>query len=137
MSLFGSLLGNASEINSADLSAQLLPVLLPNECIGRGFKIVRDLFVFTDFRLIMVNKQGLTGSKVEYHSILYRNIPQFSVETAGTFDAEAELRIWVSGRAEPILKQLSKGTDVIGLQRFLAAAVLGNVSSLTPPPLPA
>ena len=97
MGLLSNLRGNATEIDIAKVQAELEPVLVPGESIGRGFKIFRDMFVFTDHRLIMIDKQGLTGSKVNYHSILYRNITQFSVETAGSLDADSELKIWVSG----------------------------------------
>ena len=102
MGLLSNLLGNATEIDIAKVQAELEPVLVPGESIGRGFKIFRDMFIFTDHRLIMIDKQRLTGSKVTYHSILYRNITQFSVETAGSFDADSELKIWVSGGGMPI-----------------------------------
>jgi PH (Pleckstrin Homology) domain-containing protein len=127
MKLFHNLRGNASEMDMTNLRGELEPVLAPGEKIGRGFKIFRDMFVFTDHRLIMIDKQGVTGSKVSYHSILYRSITQFYVETAGSFDADAELKIWVSGSAMPITKQLSRGSDVVGLQKFLAYCAFGGV----------
>jgi len=55
--------------------------------------LIRALFVFTNKRLILVDKQGLTGNKVEYHSLPYRIITHFSVETAGHFDLDAELKV--------------------------------------------
>lgn len=126
MGLLSSLLGNASEIDLAKVQAELEPVLAPGETIGRGFKIFRDLFVFTDHRLILIDKQGLTGSKVSYHSILYRSITQFSVETAGSFDADSELKIWVTGGGLPITKEFKKGTDVVGIQKHLASCVFSS-----------
>ena len=99
-------------------------MLVPGESIGRGFKIFRDMFIFTDHRLIILDKQGLTGSKVTYHSIPYRNITQFSVETVGSFDADSELKIWVSGGGMPITKEFKKGTDVVGIQKYLAYRVI-------------
>ncbi len=36
-------------------------MLVPGEVIGKGFKLFRDLFIFTDHRLILIDKQGLTG----------------------------------------------------------------------------
>jgi Bacterial PH domain len=35
----------------------------------------------------------MTGKKVEYQSVPYRSITRFSIETAGTFDLDAELKI--------------------------------------------
>lgn len=126
MGLLSNLLGNASEVDLAQLQAELEPVLVPGETLQRGFKVFRDLFVFTDHRLILIDKQGITGSKVSYHSVLYRSITQFSVETAGSFDADSELKIWVSGGGQPISKEFKKGTDVVGIQKQLAACVLGG-----------
>jgi hypothetical protein len=55
------------------------------------------MYVFTNKRLILIDKQGMTGRKVDYHSIPYRAITQFKIETAGHFDLDAELKIWISG----------------------------------------
>ena len=126
MGLLSNLLGNASEIDIAKVQTELAPVLVPGETIGRGFKNFRDMFIFTDHRLIMIDKQGLTGSKVCYHSVLYRNITQFSVETAGSFDADSELKIWVAGGGLPLTKEFKKGTDVVGIQKYLAYCVFGG-----------
>jgi hypothetical protein len=59
MGLFSSLLGNASEIDIAKVQAELEPVLAPGETIGSGFKIFRDMWIFTDHRLIMIDKDSL------------------------------------------------------------------------------
>jgi hypothetical protein len=124
--LLSNLLGNASEVDIVKVQNELAPVLVPGEVIGKGFKIFRDMFIFTDHRLIMIDKQGITGSKTSYHSILYRSITQFSVETAGSFDADSELKIWVSGGGLPISKEFKKGTDVVGIQKYLAYCVFGG-----------
>lgn len=83
------------------------------------------MFVFTDYRLILIDKQSITGRKIDYHSILYRSISQFSVETAGSFDADAELKIWVSGTMI-LRKEFKKGVDVVGIQQYLAQSVFGG-----------
>lgn len=125
MGILDGLLGHGSEIDPAQLQRKLHGVLIHEETVQLAFKVIRDFFVFTEKRFILVDVQGITGSKVEYMSIPYRAIVRFSVETAGTFDLDAELKIWVSGSQAPIEKTLKKGTDVRGIQRALAAAVLG------------
>ncbi|MBC8010517.1 MAG: PH domain-containing protein [Burkholderiales bacterium] len=125
MGLISHLFGNATEVDNVKVQAQLAPVLAPGEQIGRAFKIFRDLFVFTDHRLILVDKQGLTGSKVMYHSILYRSITQFSVETAGNFDADSELKIWTNGGLA-LQKEFKRGTDIVGLQQHLGYCIFGG-----------
>lgn len=79
--------------------------------------------VFTDKRLILVDKQGVTGKKVEYHSIPYKSITHFSVESAGHFDLDAELKIWISGTNEPISKEFKKDKNIYDVQRTLAKYV--------------
>lgn len=93
------------------------------EQVHAAYRLIRDSFVFTDRRLILVDKQGMSGRKVEYHSIPYRSITHFSVETAGTFDLDAELKIWLSGTSVPIQKQFGKGVDVYEVQALLSAFV--------------
>jgi hypothetical protein len=82
--------------------------------------LVRDSFIFTNRRLILVDKQGMTGKKVDYTSVPYRHIHRFSVETAGQFDMDAELKIWVTGHGEPIKKEFRKGVDIYEVQAILA-----------------
>lgn len=78
---------------------------------------------FTNKRLILVDKQGLSGNKVAYLSIPYRSVTHFSVETAGHFDLDAELKIWVRGSANPIQKQFNKKLNIYTVQGVLAQYV--------------
>ena len=71
-------------------------LLIPNETVIDSFVSVRDHLVFTDKRIISINVQGVTGMKKDYTSIPYKKIQTFSVETAGFFDLDAELSIYVS-----------------------------------------
>ena len=125
MGLFSALLGNAGAVNQETLVKDYGKLLITGEEIELGFKLIRDTFIFTNKRLILVEKQGITGSKIEYKSITYKSISRFSVETAGTFDLEAELKIWVSSKAHPsIVKQFNKSVNVYDVQNVLAHHVL-------------
>ena len=124
MGLLSGLLGNAAEIDAGKLQTEFAQILAPGEKIERAYQLIRDLFVFSDKRLILVDKQGITGSKIEYHSLPYRAITHFSIETAGHFDLEAELKIWVSGASEPIRKQFNRSVNIYEVQSVLAAYVL-------------
>ena len=105
MGLLDGSMGNASEVELKDVEKQLEKVITSNERIEKAYRILRDMMIFTDKRMIMVDKQGMTGKKIEFHSVPYKSITHFSVETAGTFDLDAELKIWLSGASEPIYKQ--------------------------------
>lgn len=125
MGLFSALLGNAGAVNQETLVKDYGKLLISGEEIELGFKLIRDTFIFTNKRLILIEKQGITGSKVEYKSIIYKSISRFSIETAGTFDLEAELKIWVSSEVNPsIVKQFNKSVNVYDVQNVLAHHVL-------------
>ena len=118
------LFGNAREVNIKELQSDLDVLLVQGETVVRGFKIIRDLFIFTDKRLILIDKQGMTGKKAEYHSIPYKSISHFSVETAGNFDMDAEMKIYISGNMTPIEREFKRGTDIQEMQKTLAQFIL-------------
>jgi len=60
-------------------------------------KTIRDAAVFTDKRILIVDKQGLTGKKMEYCTIPYKSIVTYAIETAGTFDLDSEIKLTLSG----------------------------------------
>jgi len=124
MGLMDGLLGNASEVSIEGVQKEYANILAPSERIEKAYKLIRDMFIFTDKRLILVDKQGMTGKKTEYHSIPYKSITHFSIETAGHFDLDAELKIWISGTAVPIEKQFNKSLNIYELQSVLASYIL-------------
>ena len=116
--------GNAREVSASALSASLGDILAEGEQIDKGFKMVRDLIIFTNKRLILVDKQGVSGKKVEIQSIPYRSITRFAIETVGTFDLDSEMKIWLSGHSQPIERKLRAKADIAGVQRIFANYVL-------------
>ena len=125
MGLFSALIGNAGAVSNEELQKNFGSLLIEGEQIELGFKLIRDTFIFTNKRLIFIDKQGITGSKTEYKSISYKSITRFSVETAGTFELDAELKIWISSEANPsIVKQFNKSVNVYDVQKVLAFYVL-------------
>jgi len=125
MGLLDGLLGNAAEISASDAQGEFKTILGSEERIEKAYKLIRDHIIFTDKRLILVNRQGITGAKVEYQSIPYRSISRFAVETAGQFDLDAELHIWVTGRPEPISQQFTRHVNIYEVQGLLAHHVAG------------
>ncbi|MEU0602550.1 PH domain-containing protein [Streptomyces sp. NPDC006393] len=117
------LFGNAHSIDPAQAQQEYTRLLGQGEQVHAAFLLIRDTILFTDRRLILVDKQGITGKKTEYHSIPYRSITHFSVETAGHFDLDAELKIWLSGTAAPIEKTFTKGVDIYEVQAILTQFV--------------
>jgi hypothetical protein len=123
MGILDGLFGHGSDLSPQEVHEALGGVLTQGETVQVAFRVIRDLIVFTDRRLILVDKQGMTGRKVTYMTVPNRAITCFSVETAGSFDFDSELAIWVSGRPEPIRKTLKRGADILGIQQAIAASL--------------
>lgn len=126
MGFLSGLMGNASEVDTDKLQAEFDNILFEGESITQAYQVIRDMFVFTEHRLILVDRQGVTGKKVEYHSIPFKSISQFAVETAGTFDMDAELKIWISSAKEPLVKQFKSGTNIVAIQKAIAQGIFAK-----------
>lgn len=124
MGLLSGLLGHSSKADIAELQEEFAPMLVEGEQLLAAYRILRDSMVFTTKRLILVDKQGMTGSKAEYHSIPYARIVRFSKESAGIMDLEAELKIWVVGQPQPIAKTFTRNANVNEVYQLLSRAVL-------------
>ncbi|WP_379132786.1 PH domain-containing protein [Paenibacillus sp. sgz500958] len=124
MALFDGLMGNATQADIAEVQREYAKILAPQEKIERAYKLIRDMFIFTDKRLILVDKQGVTGKKTEYHSIPYKSITHYSVETAGHFDLDAELSLYISGSAVPLRKAFNKSVNIYEVQTVLSQYIL-------------
>jgi hypothetical protein len=126
MNLLAGLTGNAGVVEAKKLSDDFGMLLAENEEIEVGFQIMRDTFIFTNKRLILVDVQGMTGRKTEYFSVPYSKITKFSIETAGHFDLDAELKIWIGSETTPLEKKFNKKVNIYDLQKVLASHVLGD-----------
>lgn len=110
---------NASQTDKATVMEKHGQALIAGEDVVYAFKTMRDFIIFTNWRVIHVDVQGLTGSKKQYLTIPYRSINAFSVESAGTLDLDAEVKIYLSGHP-PVEFNVSRETNVAELQEFLA-----------------
>ena len=97
MGLFGSLtqglLGNMSEVSTEALMKEYGPYLMTGETIQVGFRLVRDVVLFTDKRIVDFDKQGATGQKMRVDSINLSSIIHVSAETSGFGLDDSEINI--------------------------------------------
>ena len=121
--MFGRLIGNAGAVKSDRLQKDFGRLLADDEQIHAGFKVIRDIWIFTSRRLILVDVQGMTGRKREYLSIPYSKITMYSVETTGAFDLDAELKLWIGSSLQPIEKKFNSSVDVYEVQALLTQLV--------------
>lgn len=100
-----------------------MELLIENEQILACFSSMRDQLLFTNGRMISMNVQGITGTKIDFTSIPYNRIQMYSVETAGAIDFDSELTVWVSGMGE-FKFEFSSGSDIIGLSKMMSRYIL-------------
>jgi ribosomal protein L30E len=102
---------------------EIQDVLITGETVEAAYKTIRDVAVVTNKRLIIADKQGITGKKVEVYTIPFKSINMYSSENAGkVFDINAELELWT--RAGKVKLKVNKGVDIRKLDRIIAEHIL-------------
>lgn len=88
------LLNNAWEVDVHEYDSKLRSdpaILLDEEKTLRAFQSGRDVTVYTDRRIVIIDVQGMSGKRVKYKSIPYKYMYGFEFETAGNLDRDAEV----------------------------------------------
>ena len=124
MGIFTGATKNNGSSEAKKFSSDYGQLLTDGEIIEVGFVVVRDTFLFTNKRIILVDIQGISGRQIEYLSIPYSNIRKFSVQTGESFDPNAELKIWVGSDTIPLEKKFNKDVNIYEVQKVLASHVL-------------
>lgn len=124
MGLFSGVAKNTGSLESRKLHSDYGQLLVDGEIIEVGFVVVRDSFLFTNKRLILVDIQGISGRQIEYLSIPYGNITKFSVQTGGSFELDAELKLWIGSDTIPLEKKFNKDVNIYEVQKILASHIL-------------
>ena len=119
MGIFSGLMGSASEANMDKVEKQIASIVIEDETVEQAYQLVRDMIVLTNKRIIVIDKQGVTGRKTEYLSIPYRSIVRYSIESAGTFDLDADLKLWLSGTKDPLSFDFHKTAQVTDIVKIL------------------
>ena len=98
-------------------------ILVDGEEAICSFKTIRDTATITNKRIIIADKQGIMGNKVEIYTIPFKSIYMYSTEnSAGIFDVNSELELWTKmGRMKINLK---KGIDIRKIDRIIAQHIL-------------
>ena len=108
---------------TSGFAQQVAPILIDGEEPLGSYQGIRDGVVFTNKRIIALNVQGITGKKRDYTSLPYSKIVAYSVETAGTFDLDAELDIWISGVGK-IRFEFRGKSNILEISKFISKHVL-------------
>ena len=124
MGILDALSGRQQAVSVTEVGSELAPFLADGEQVEHAFRVFRDMLVFTNRRLISIDRQGVTGKKVDYRSVPYSNITMFSKESAGVLDLDAELKLWVRGLPEPLQFSFNKDAPINDVYRVLSAHIL-------------
>lgn len=129
------LAGNMSELPKESLEQGYAAYLFEDEEIEFGYKLLRDAIIFTNQRIIFVDRQGATGKKTSFKSIYLSHIVDVEMETAGTGFDDSEITVTYLGNvkrkahAEQLLArkfEFPKATDILPLYRLLGSLALKN-----------
>lgn len=112
-----------SKAKEKNIPKEIGEILIDGEQIVGYYSALRDYVVFTDKRLIACNVQGVTGAKKDFTSLPYSKVQAFSVETAGTFDMDAELTLCYSGLGS-IKFDFSAGGEIKTIGKLIASYIL-------------
>ena len=77
---------NLIRIKEKEICKNVQELLLDGEQIVGAYKTVRDQVVFTTHRIILVDMQGVTGTRQEIFVLPYRKVLHFGIQTAGFGD---------------------------------------------------
>lgn len=98
-------------------------LLVGDEFILSAYRSVCNGVVFTNKRIIAINIQGITGKKKDCTSIPYSKIASFSLESAGIFDHDSELQIFISGLGK-VSFEFTQPTDVKEICKTISSCAL-------------
>ncbi|MGI6150259.1 MAG: PH domain-containing protein [Limnochordia bacterium] len=109
-------------VSETTVPKEVQEILVPGEEAHAAYKTIRDVAVITNKRIIISDKQGITGKKVEVYTIPFKSIVMYSSENAGLLDVNAELELWT--RVGKFKLNLKRGVDIRKLDRLIGQAIL-------------
>ena len=95
--------------------------LLAGERTELGYRGEATTVLFTDRRIVMVQRQIVISEWIETTSISYRAVRQFSLSRPAAGEGRTEFRILIESEPHPLHLRAAPGTDFTPLQALLAA----------------
>ncbi|KAA9234744.1 MULTISPECIES: PH domain-containing protein [Aerococcus] len=128
-------LGNFSQKDQDELNEEYGDFLFKDEEIYSGYQLVRDAIIFTNIRIILVDKQGASGKKTAFRSLYLSHIVDVEMESAGLAFDDSEITITYLNNiyrrpreedTQNLTFEFPKQTDILPLYRFLGNLVVEN-----------
>jgi len=101
-------------------------ILFDDEVVDTALKCGRDMWVFTNKRVLAIDVQGLTGKRVEYTTVPLKYCIGCQVQSAGMLDWDAEGTVFVDacGARGMAMEMRKEKVDLFALNHNLVAKVL-------------
>lgn len=107
-----------------------MPILLSGETVDLVFKVGKNTTILTSDRVILVGEPDgifkLFGTQVMYKSVPYKSVRGFDVESAGSWDTDAEVKLYTQMPwCSTVSQDLRKGmADLQEIHHHLYSKVL-------------
>lgn len=108
--------------SECEVPSEIRNILIEGEKPEVAYRTLRDVAVVTNKRIIVADKQGLTGKKIEVYTIPFKSIVMYSSENAGIIDFNAEIELWT--RVGNFKLRLNRGVDIRKLDRIIGQHIL-------------
>ena len=95
--------------------------LLPGETIAAAFRGETTTVMFTDRRIVTVQRQVVISERIETSSISYRAVRMFSLNRGAGGEGRAELRIVLESDSHPLHLRADAAGDFGSVEALLAA----------------
>lgn len=115
-------MGDEVRANNDKVQKELDDLLIDQEIVELAYKEFRDESVFTNYRIILIDKTGLTGTKTIYHSIPYNSIIHFKIESSGVAGHDHEIQLYIHGQADPIKINIKRGSKNLNFSQMVLAS---------------
>jgi len=109
-------------LSETEIPKEIEEILIEGEEPQVAYKTVRDVAIITNKRMIIGDRQGITGKKMEIYTIPFKAVDMYSTENAGTFDLNSEITLWT--RHGVFKLNLNRKVDVRKLDRIIGQNVL-------------
>lgn len=93
-------------LNESEPSNILTEKLCADEQPLLCFSSIRDEMAMTEKRILIADRKGLTGRKIQYITIPYKNITFYKVGMVGGWDLDAEILLNLRGNVKIQLRFL-------------------------------
>ncbi|HYD36352.1 MAG TPA: PH domain-containing protein [Allosphingosinicella sp.] len=101
-------------------AAVLTAHLVTGEAVHAAYSAPTGAILFTDRRILMVQREHLLEARIETSSWPYRAVRHFSIQEGEAEDSRTAMRIWLGDETHPLHLRANPGADLRALQGLLA-----------------